>query len=127
MKGFLNHLKNRDVKFVSIFIRTDRFISTQRTCSIRSKNPKCFSVNAKNLFKCETCSKQYRESTEDLRPRFNHHRNAHKNSLKRKKVKHESCYHYYLLNIFRSHSIYRKLFSLISEVLSTISIIGFKL
>ena len=41
------------------------------------------------LFTCKTCSKQYTGST-DFRPRFNNYRCAHRNLLKRKKVKQES-------------------------------------
>ena len=49
-----------------------------------------FDENAVYLFTCKTCSKQYTASTEDFRPRFNNYRCAHRNFLKRKKVKQES-------------------------------------
>ena len=42
------------------------------------------------LFTCKTCSKQHAGSTEDFQPRFNNYRCAHRNFLKRKKVKQES-------------------------------------
>ena len=42
------------------------------------------------LFTRKRFSKQYTGSTEDLRPRFNNYRCAHRNFLKRKTVKQES-------------------------------------
>ena len=48
------------------------------------------SENVVYLFTCKRCSKQYTGSTEDFRPRFNNYRCAHRNFLKRKKVKKKS-------------------------------------
>ena len=42
------------------------------------------------LFTCKTRSKQYTGSAEDFPSRFNNYRCAHRNFLKRKKVKQES-------------------------------------
>ena len=56
----------------------------------RPPDLKCSSENVVYLFTCKACSKQYTESTEDIRPRFNNYRCANRNFLKRKKVKQES-------------------------------------
>ena len=65
-------------------------ITIQRTYSIRQEILKCSSEYVVYLFSCKTCCKQYTESTEDFRPRFNDYRCADRNFLKRKKVKQES-------------------------------------
>ena len=57
---------------------------------MRPKNLKSSSENVVYLFTCKSCSKQYTGSTEDFWPRFNNYRSAHRNFLKRKKVKQES-------------------------------------
>ena len=73
-------------------VSTDNFKSTttHRTYCIRSPDLKCSSKKVVYLFTCKTCSKQYTGSTEDFRPRFNNYKCAHRNFLKRKKVKQES-------------------------------------
>ena len=55
------------------------------------ENLKCSSAIAVYLFTCKTCSKQYRGNTENFRPSFNNYRCAHRNFLKGKQVKQESC------------------------------------
>ena len=50
-----------------------------------------------HLFTCKTCSKQYRRSTENFRSRFNNFRYAHRNFLKRKKVKQKSFNAYFVV------------------------------
>ena len=66
-----------------------KFVSTWLILIVLS-TLKCSSENVVYLFTCKTCSKQYTESTEDFRPRFNNYRCNHINFLKRKKVKQES-------------------------------------
>ena len=58
MKGFVGHVKNPDVKFVS----TDSFksISTYWTYFITPPDLKCSSENVVSLFTCKSCSKQYK-------------------------------------------------------------------
>ena len=62
---------------------------------MRPPGLKCSSENVVYLFTHKTCSKQYTGSTEDFQPRFNHYRCAHRNLLKRKKVKQESLHAYF--------------------------------
>ena len=57
---------------------------------MRPPRLKIFFWKCSVVFTCKTCSKQYTGSTEDFRPRFNNYRCAHRNFLKRKKVKQES-------------------------------------
>ena len=64
--------------------------TTQRIYFIRPSDLKCSSKNVEYLFTCETCSKGDTGNTEDFRSRFNNYRCAHRNVLKRKKVKQES-------------------------------------
>ena len=73
-------------------LSTDSFNSktTQRTYFIKPPDLKYSSENVVYLFTCKICSKQYTGSTEDFRPRFNNYRCAHRNFLKRKKVKQKS-------------------------------------
>ena len=42
------------------------------------------------MISCKTCHKQYAESSEEFRARFNNYRYAHRNYCKYKKVKQES-------------------------------------
>ena len=83
----MDHVKIRDVKFVSTLLVLIVLIEQQQN---RPENLKYSSENAVYLFTCKTCSKQYTGSTEDLRQRFSKYRYAHRNSLKGKKVKQES-------------------------------------
>ena len=85
MKGFEDHVKSRDVKFVSTLQ-----VTKQRTYFIRPPDLKCSSGNVVYLFTCKIYSKQYTGSTEDFRPRFSNYRCAHRNLLKRRKVKQDS-------------------------------------
>ena len=86
IKGFVGHVKNQDVKFVSTWlILIVLSQQRQRTYFIRPENLKCSSENVVYLFTCKTCSKQYTGSTEDFWPRFNNYRCVHRNFLKRKK------------------------------------------
>ena len=91
-KGFCGPCKKPRCEICKHMVNTNSFKSTttQRTYFIRPENLKCSSENVVYLFTCKTCSKQYTGSTEDFRPRFNNYRCAHRNFLKRKKVKQES-------------------------------------
>ena len=70
-------------------VNTNSFKSTttQRTYFKRPENLRCSAENVVYLSTCKTCSKQYTGSTENFWPRFNNYRCAHRNFLKRKKVK----------------------------------------
>ena len=61
-------------------------LSTKRIYSIRPRNLNCGSKNVVHLFTCKACHKQYRESTEEFRSRFNNYRCLHRNFLRNKKV-----------------------------------------
>ena len=91
-EGFCGPCKKSRCEICKHIVSTDSFKSTttQRTYFIRPPDLKCSSENGVYLFTCKTCSKQYTGSTEDFRPRFNNYRCAHRNFLKRKKVKQES-------------------------------------
>ena len=91
-EGFCGPCKKPRCEICKHMVSTNSFKSTttQRTYFIRPENLKCSSENVVYLFTCKTCSKQYTGSTEDFRPRFNNYRCAHRNFLKRKKVKQES-------------------------------------
>ena len=91
-EGFCGPCKKPRCEICKHMVNTNSFKSTttQRTYFIRPENLKCSSENVVYLFTCKTCSKQYTGSTEDFRPRFNNYRCAHRNFLKRKKVKQES-------------------------------------
>ena len=91
-EGFCGACKKSRSGICEHMVNTNSFRSTttQRTYFIRSENLNCSSENVVYLFTCKTCSKQYTGSTEDFRPRFNNYRCAHRNFLKRKKVKQES-------------------------------------
>ena len=91
-EGFCGPWKKSRCEISEHIVSTDNFKSTtiQRTYFIRPPDLKCSSENVVYLFTCKTCSKQYTGSTEDFRPRFNNYRCAHRNFLKRKKVKQES-------------------------------------
>ena len=90
-EGFCGPCKKSRCEICEHIVSTDSFKSTttQRTYFIRPPDLKCSSKNVVYLFTCKTCSKQYTGSTEDFRPRFNNYRCAHRNFLKRKKVKQE--------------------------------------
>ena len=64
--------------------------TTQRTYFVRPPDLQCSSENVVYLRTCKTCSKQCTEINEHFQPRFNNYRCAHRNFLKRKKVKQES-------------------------------------
>ena len=91
-----NFSKLKDtMSFLHLLLTPDQehqkvFHKALQTYFIRTENLKCSSENVVYLFTCKTCSKQYTGSTEDFRPRFNNYRCAHRNFLKRKKVKQES-------------------------------------
>ena len=72
--------------------KTHQFESstTKRIYSIRPQNLNCSSKNVVYLFTCKTCHKQYTESTEGFRSRFNNYRCSHRNFFRNKKVKQES-------------------------------------
>ena len=91
-EGFCGACKKSRCEIREHIVSTDSSNSTmtQRTYFIRPPDLKCSSKNVVYLFTCKTCSKQYTGSTEDFRPRFNNYRCAHRNFLKRKKVKQES-------------------------------------
>ena len=91
-EGFCGPCKKPRCEICKHMVNTNSFKSTttQRTYFIRRGNLKCSSENVVYLFTCKTCSKQYTGSTEDFRPRFNNYRCAHRNFLKRQKVKQES-------------------------------------
>ena len=52
---------------------------------MRPSDLKGSSENLFYLLTSETCSKQYRESTEDFWPMFSNYRSSHRNVLERKK------------------------------------------
>ena len=81
--------KKSRCEICELIVSTDNFKSTMthRTYFIRPPDLKCSSKNVVYLFTCKTCSKQYTGSTEDFQPRFNNYRCAHRDFLKRKKVK----------------------------------------
>ena len=91
-EGFCGPCKKSRCEICKHIVSTDSLKSTttQTAYFIRPTDLKCSSKNVVYLFTCKTCSKQYAGSTEDFRPRFNNYRCAHRNFLKRKKVKQES-------------------------------------
>ena len=91
-EGFFGPCKKSRYEICEHGVNANSFKSTttQRTYFIRPENLKCSSENVVDLFTWKTYFKQYTGSTEDFRPRFNNYRCAHKNFLKRRKVKQES-------------------------------------
>ena len=91
-EGFCRLFKKPRCEICEHIVSTANFKSTttQRAYFIRPPDLKCSSKYVVYLFTCKTCSKQYTGSTEDFRPRFHNYRCAHRNFLKRKKVKQES-------------------------------------
>ena len=91
-EGFCGPYKKPRCEICKHMVNTNSFKSTttQRTYLLRLENLKCSSENVVYLFTCKICSKQYTGNTEDFRPGFNNYRCAHRNFLKRKKVKQKS-------------------------------------
>ena len=91
-EGFCGPCKKSRCEICEHMVNSNSFQSTtiQWYYFVRLENLKCSSENVVYLFPCKTCSKQCTGSTEDFQPRFNNHRYAHKNFLKRKKNKQES-------------------------------------
>lgn len=83
----MNHVKNGRRKIRELIVSTDSFksILTQRTYFMRPSDLKGSSENLFYLLTSETCSKQYRGSTEDFWPMFSNYRSSHRNVLERKK------------------------------------------
>ena len=90
--GFCGPYKKTRCEICEHIISTDSFKSatTQRAYFIRPPDLRCSSKNVLYLFTCKTYSKKYTGSSEDFRPRFNNNRCAHRNFLRKKKVKQES-------------------------------------
>ena len=78
-------------KICEHIVNTDSFelTKTQQTYFIRPESLKCFPQNVLYIFACRTWSKQYAWSTKDLLLRFSNYKCAHRNFLKRKKMKQE--------------------------------------
>ena len=85
-EGFCGPSKKSRCEICKHIVSIDSFKSTttQRIYFIRPPGLTYSSENVVYLFTCKTCSKQ------DFPPRFNKYKCAHRNFLKRKKVKQES-------------------------------------
>ena len=91
-KGFCGPHKKSRCEICEHSVSTDSFKSTmtQRIYFIRPPDLKYSSENVVYLFTCKTCPKQYTRSTEDFQPRFKNYRCAHRNFLKKRKIKQDS-------------------------------------
>ena len=78
--------------------------SAKRIYSIRPQNLNCSTKNVVYLFTCNTCHKQYTESTEESRSRFNNYRCSHRNFLRNKKVKQESFHAHFAEDLHQGES-----------------------
>ena len=64
-----------------------RFFSIKSEYCIKPNNLKYRSSNVVYLFLCKACSRQYTDSTESFRSRFNYYKSAHSSFIKRNTVK----------------------------------------